>query len=94
MEALPATGPVMVTITHFYNEVEVDADNLPKPIIDALKGLVLLDDSQLTDLVCRKRSLSNLRVIGPSAILSEGLRRSDDFLHITVTEAPDQEVLD
>ena len=34
----------MFTITHFYNDVEVDADNLPKPIIDALKGLVFLDD--------------------------------------------------
>ena len=91
---MPVTGPVMVTITHFYNDVEVDADNLPKPIIDALKGLVLLDDSQLTDLLCRKRSLRNLRVMGPSGILNEGLRLSDDFLHIVVTEAPDQEVLD
>ena len=91
---MPVAGPVMFTITHFYDNVEIDADNLPKPIIDALKGLVFLDDSQLTDLICRKRSLSNSRVISPSGILNEGLRRSDDFLHIVITEAPDQEVLD
>ncbi len=92
---MPVAGPVMFTITHFYDNVEVDADNLPKPIIDALKGLVFLDDSQLTDLICRKRNLrSNLRVVNPSGVLDEGLRRSDDFLHIVITEAPDQEVLD
>ena len=88
-------GPVMFIITHFYDNVEIDADNLPKPIIDALKGLVFLDDSQLTDLTCRKRNLrSNLRVVNPSGVLDEGLRRSDDFLHIVITEAPNQEVLD
>ena len=85
----------MFIITHFYDNVEIDADNLPKPIIDALKGLVFLDDSQLTDLICRKRNLrSNLRVVNPSGVLDEGLRRSDDFLHIVITETPDQEVLD
>ena len=86
-------GPVMVTITHFYNDVEIDADNLLKPIVDGLKGLVFLDDRQLTDLICRRRNVRSVRVINPSGLLSEGLRRSDDFLHIVVAEAPDQEVL-
>jgi crossover junction endodeoxyribonuclease RusA len=41
----------------------MDIDNLPKPILDALKGLVYLDDTQITDVVCRKRNLhSDLRV--------------------------------
>lgn len=91
---MPVVGPIMFTVTHFYDSVEIDIDNLPKPIIDALKGLVFLDDSQLTDLICRKRNLrSNLRAVSPSGILDERLKRSDDFLHIVVTEAPDQEVL-
>ena len=44
----------------------MDIDNLPKPISDALKGLVYLDDEQVTDIVCRKRNLNReLRVENP-----------------------------
>lgn len=45
----------------------MDIDNLPKPILDALKGLVYLDDEQVTDIVCHKRDLNRaLRVANPS----------------------------
>ena len=72
----------------------MDVDNLPKPIIDALKGLVFLDDGQVTDLLCRKRSLHrNLRIPNPSSVLAEGLSRGNEFLYITVEEAPAQEVI-
>lgn len=60
---LPVTRPIMLTIIHFYDNVSMDIDNIPKPILDALKGLVYLDDEQITDVVCRKRNLSSdLRV--------------------------------
>jgi crossover junction endodeoxyribonuclease RusA len=85
----------MLTITYFYDSISMDVDNIPKPITDALKGLVYLDDEQVTDAVCRKRNLnSNLRVENPSAILAEGLSRGNEFLYIVVEEAPDQEVID
>ena len=53
----PFVGDVMVTITYLYNRgsIDIDVDNIPKPILDALKGLVYSDDSQVTDLLCRKR---------------------------------------
>ncbi len=35
----------MVTITYVYDEVPLDVDNIPKPILDALKGLVFSDDN-------------------------------------------------
>jgi crossover junction endodeoxyribonuclease RusA len=72
----------------------MDVDNIPKPISDALKGLVYFDDEQVTDVLCRKRNLnSNLRVEKPSPVLAEGLSRGNEFLYIVVQEAPNQEVI-
>ncbi len=84
----------MLTITYFFDSVAVDVDNIPKPILDALKGLVYLDDEQVTDILCRKRNLNgNLRIENPSSVLTEGLSRSSQFLYVTIEEASDQEVI-
>jgi crossover junction endodeoxyribonuclease RusA len=91
---LPVTGSIMLTITYFYDSISMDVDNIAKPISDALKGLVYLDDEQVTDVLCRKRNLnSNLRLEKPSPILAEGLSRGSEFLYIVVEEAPNQEVI-
>lgn len=91
---LPASGPILLTITYFYESLSIDIDNLPKPISDALKGLVYLDDDQMTDVLCRKRNLnSNLRIENPSRVLADGLSRGNEFLYIVVEEAPEQEVI-
>ena len=93
-EELPVTGPIMLTVMYFYDDVAMDLDNLPKPILDALKGLVYLDDDQVTDIVCRKRNRkSDLRLENPSSFLDEGFRRGNEFLFIAVGEAPDQGVI-
>ena len=36
---LPASGPVLLSVTYFYESGAMDIDNLLKPILDALKGL-------------------------------------------------------
>jgi len=38
---LPVAEPVMLTIAFFYSSALIDVDNIPKPISDALKGLVM-----------------------------------------------------
>lgn len=84
----------MLTITYFYDKVAMDVDNIPKPISDAMKGLVYLDDEQMTDILCRKRNLSSvLRVDNPSETLAEGFSRGNEFLYIIVDTAPNQEVI-
>jgi crossover junction endodeoxyribonuclease RusA len=84
----------MLIITYFYESVSMDIDNIPKPISDALKGLVSLNNEQVTDVVCRKRDLhSSLRIESPSSILADGLSRGNEFLYIVVEEAPEQEVI-
>ena len=89
----PVNGELMVTITHFYKAEPLDVDNMPKPILDALNGLVYADDAQITDLLCRKRDLNrDLWIPNPSSVLLETLRHSEPFLHVTVDDAPNQEV--
>ena len=65
------SGLVTVTILYFYLGTPMDVDNMPKPIIDALKELVIRDDDQVTDLICRKRLLGDdFRAGSRSSILS------------------------
>jgi hypothetical protein len=35
---------VEVTVTHYYASVSIDLDNLAKPILDAIKGIAIVDD--------------------------------------------------
>lgn len=83
----------MVVITYYFKRGSLDVDNMPKPILDALNGLVYADDSQVTDLVCRKRDRNrDLQFENPSPVLLESLGKSDQFLHITVANALSLEV--
>ena len=93
-EQKTATGLVMLQITYFYDSVAVDVDNIVKPIQDAIIGLAYVDDDQVTDVLVRKRDLSgNFRVEDMTSILVEGFARGNEFLHIVVIDAPEQEVL-
>ncbi len=94
-DELPVVDSIMVKITYFYEEdvsPKIDVDNISKPILDALKGVVFADDSQVTDLLCRKRRSKNIRVESSSDILLEQLDQKNEFLFIVVQDAPDQEV--
>lgn len=72
----------------------MDVDDIPKPISDALKGLVYIDDSQVNDVLCGRRDLAvDLRVVSPSAVLAGGFARPGEFLYVTVDAAPDQETI-
>lgn len=89
-----ATGLIMLQITYFYDSVAIDVDNIVKPIQDAIIGLAYIDDDQVTDVLVRKRNLSgNFKVENMTSTLAEGFSRGNEFLHILVIEAPDQEVL-
>ncbi len=89
-----ATGLIMLQITYFYDSVAIDVDNIVKPIQDAIIGLAYIDDDQVTDVLVRKRNLlGNFKVENMTSTLAEGFSRGNEFLHIVVIEAPDQEVL-
>ena len=88
----PFVGEVAVTITYLYEGVSLDIDNIPKPILDALKGLVYSDDTQVSDLICRKRKLNtDLRVQNPSYMLTQSAQGSKRFVHIAIDDALDRQ---
>lgn len=93
-EQRTAIGLTKLQITYFFDAVEMDADNIIKPILDAIIGLAYVDDIQVTDILARKRDLSgNFKVEDMTPILAEGFDRGNEFLHIVVVDAPDQEAL-
>ena len=90
----PHGGPAMVTLTYFYDDSPMDVDNIPKPVLDALIGLVYHDDSQVTDILCRKRMLDPaLEMPNKSPTLNLALRHETSFLHVVIEEAQDKEVI-
>jgi Holliday junction resolvase RusA-like endonuclease len=90
----PALGPVRVSITHVFAGIAVDLDNLAKPVLDALGGVVYQDDGQVTDIAMRKRDMArDLRILTPSDVLLDAFTSGEEFLHILVEEAPDQELM-
>ena len=91
----PVVGPIRVDITYVFVSVTIDLDNLAKPVLDALKGVVFQDDGQISDMRIRKREFGRImRIETPLPLLLEALDRAEEFLHILVEEAPDQEVVD
>lgn len=66
----------MLTITCIHNNRPLDVDNIPKPVIDALKGLVFTDDRQITDMLCRKRQLLDLLIAHKPGESAESLGES------------------
>lgn len=90
----PVGGYVKLQITYFYDSVSLDVDNIVKPIQDAMIGLAYDDDNQVTDVLVRKRNLSgNFKIDKMTDALAEGFDRGNEFLHIVVLEASDQEEL-
>ena len=66
-----------------------DVDNIAKPIIDALKGLVYATDASVTDVLCRRRSAGSIS--GPgilSMVLIDCLSQSGDSIYVVIDEAP------
>jgi crossover junction endodeoxyribonuclease RusA len=90
----PTAESLKFTIT--YDAVATgDVDNIIKPIQDALNGLIYVDDSQITDVSCRKRQ-SNLPFVFHqiSDTLLDGLTLYDEFLHIVIEAAPNPLIIE
>lgn len=89
------TNDVIVEIRYFYEDVALDIDNIIKPILDAIIGLVYLDDDQITDIIVRKRNLfANFKTNNTSSVLAEGFKREKEFLYVAVTASPHYKVIE
>ena len=81
----PVTVPVSVTINYYFTSDVLDVDNIIKPILDALNGLVYQDDLQVVKVASQKGPVPTGPLLsGVAPVLSAGLRSRDDFLHVLV----------
>ena len=55
--------PVRATVVYFYVDTALDLDNILKPILDALNGLVYIDDFQVANIVAAKRDVAGSYVL-------------------------------
>ena len=90
----PLSGAVSLTITYFFSNLNLDVDNIPKPVSDALIGLAFDDDSQVVDLHVLKRDRNaDLTFESMTPILRRGLDSYDSLLHIVIEEVLEPEVV-
>lgn len=89
-----ATDPVALRLLYLYDDIALDVDNILKPILDALIGVVLEDDSVITDVEIRRRwrgASFTYDTISP--VLAAGLSLDREFVYVALTDAPAQDVL-
>ena len=85
---IPLEQEITVEITYLFEGAPADVDNIIKPILDAMEGVVFKNDSQITDLIIRRRNIAGPYTIDSvSSILAEALANRLEFLHIRVTAA-------
>lgn len=91
-EPLPDNRSVAVTITYFAQGgpgEPHDVDNLAKPILDAMKCTVYVDDKQVSDLLCRMRYLkTSPPPLNPPAGLDEYLGQQEPVVVIEIDPHP------
>lgn len=82
----PSDRAVEVAISTYFTNSPPDVDNIIKPILDALNGLVYEDDEQVYRVTSQKISLSAKgRGDDPNPLVADALRQWDELLHIVVT---------
>ncbi len=93
-ESLPlATAPVALRLFYFYDEVSIDIDNVLKPILDALIGIVYEDESVVTDVEIHRRRRSAFIADRVTPVLATGLELGREFVYVSLTDGPPQDVM-
>jgi crossover junction endodeoxyribonuclease RusA len=92
---LPDTVFCQITILYCYLDrpVQLDNDNLAKPIQDALNGLIWADDRQVTDTIIQLVRLHSRLSVEDSLALAVGVTSGQEFVYIRVEDAPSHERL-
>src|SRR4051812_26559758 len=86
----PTAEPVYFSVGNFHEPgiQQPDADNIIKPIQDALEGLVYTNDRQVVDSLGFKRTLSGpVRIDAALTRVWDALETDEEFVHIAVSLA-------
>ena len=91
----PIGDEVTFKVTYYYEGDSPDADNIIKPIQDALIGVVYIDDDQVVETSSRKRNINGAyKIKGASPVIIDGFIAGVDFLHIKVDSFQNNQELD
>lgn len=88
--------PITVVIVYFHRRpaAGIDVDNMSKPVLDALEGVVIVDDRQVEQLTARKTQLhEELSIQNVTPTLATALESGTDFVLIRIEDAPDHRML-
>jgi hypothetical protein len=78
---------VRATVVYFYVDTDLDLDNILKPILDAMNGLVYVDDFQVANIVAAKRDLAGSYVladVSPVVVEQLGAAERGDFVFVAI----------
>ncbi|TAG72064.1 MAG: RusA family crossover junction endodeoxyribonuclease [Oscillatoriales cyanobacterium] len=74
-----------IAATHYCITQISDLDNIIKPIVDAMKILVYVDDRQVTDLTVKRRKLKELEdFTAISSLIAEALTAAQEFIYVKI----------
>jgi crossover junction endodeoxyribonuclease RusA len=90
-----AEGPVQVTVYFFaVDPVRFDIDNIVKPIFDAMKQLVFVDDRQVERLVVQKFEPHRpFTFASASAVLADAAQAVGPHIYLAIKESEAGEVV-
>lgn len=85
------TEPLSVAIVYFHtaDATGIDVDNMSKPILDALQGIIYEDDRQVEQLTARTTQLHDGLRVKDAAVIATHLERERDFVYIVIKGPPD-----
>ena len=91
-EQAPITDQhLQLTLVYLCGDAPVDTDNIIKPILVALKGLIYEDDVQITDVESRRRPLASLFDYNvdkwPDQLL-QGLLSGNECVYVRLSDQP------
>jgi crossover junction endodeoxyribonuclease RusA len=81
-----------VTLVYFYRSSPLDTDNMIKPILDAMKGIVFNDDCQVVDLHAGVRAMIgayDLDVDEVTDVLWLAFDAREPFVYVRVRAIPE-----
>ena len=87
-------GPLCVTVAYFCAALGVDVDNILKPILDAMKGIVYHDDRQIVQVESIAIEFTDaVRIRDTTAAIAKGLAVGTDFVLVRIAPAKATEEL-
>jgi hypothetical protein len=86
----PLEEEVSVTIVHFYRIGAADVDNIVKPILDAMSGVVYVDDRQVVQVTARKSDLTaGIAIRNATPELADAVDQGVDFVYVQIAGPPE-----